>query len=105
MCIVIHSQLGRLKMNPQTCINNFILQKDLLPMPSIDSRRDIICSHLDAIYNFYGEKTGPRVAKKHLSWYCEYLPEAEDFRFRFVRTNNSSQQMQLTNNFFLRCLN
>jgi len=86
-------------------INNFILQKDLLPMPSIDSRRDIICSHLDAIYNFYGEKTGPRVAKKHLSWYCEYLPEAEDFRFRFVRTNNSSQQMQLTNNFFLRCLN
>ncbi|MDP6675535.1 MAG: tRNA dihydrouridine synthase DusB [Gammaproteobacteria bacterium] len=86
-------------------INNYILQKVLLPMPSIDSQRDIIRSHLDAIYNFYGEKIGVRVAKKHLSWYCEYLPGAEDFRSRFVRTNNSSKQMQLTNNFFHRCLN
>jgi len=88
-----------------TQVKEFILQKVLLPMPSIDSRHDIIQSHLDAIYRFYGERIGVRVAKKHLSWYCEYLPNAEAFRFKFVRTNNSSIQMQLTNNFFHRCLN
>jgi tRNA-dihydrouridine synthase B len=87
-----------------TQIENFILKKVLLPIPSIDSRRDIIHAHLDAIYRFYGERIGVRVAKKHLSWYCEYLPNAEEFRFKFVRANDSSMQMQLTNNFFRRCL-
>jgi len=88
-----------------TQIENFIFQKVLLPMPSIDTRRDIIQTHLDAIYRFYGEHIGVRVARKHLSWYCEYLPSAEEFRFKFVRTNSSSEQMRLTNNFFRRCLN
>ena len=82
-------------------VENFISQKVLLPIPSIDSRHDIIRSHLDAIYRFYGEQIGVRVAKKHLSWYCDSLPNAEDFRSRFVRADNSCLQMQLINNFFL----
>ena len=86
-------------------IEHFILQKVLLPMPSIDTRRDIIQSHLDAIYRFYGEQIGVRVAKKHLTWYCEYLPNAEEFRFKFVRADDTSEQMQLTKNFFNRCFN
>ncbi len=86
-------------------IEHFISQKVLLPMPSIDTRRDIIHSHFDAIYRFYGEQIGVRVAKKHLTWYCKYLPDAEDFRFKFVRTNSSSEQMLLTKNFFHRCVN
>ena len=81
-------------------IKNFLEKKVLLPIPSIESRRDIISAHLDAIYRFYGESIGVRVAKKHLSWYCETLPEAEDFRYRFVRANDSSEQMRLTNQFF-----
>ncbi len=84
-------------------IEHFILQKVLLPMPSIDSQRDIIKSHLDAIYLFYGERIGVRVAKKHLTWYCKYLPNAEGFRFKFVRADSSTEQMRLTNNFFNRC--
>lgn len=86
-------------------VEYFFSQKVLLPMPSIDSLRDIIQSHLDAIYRFYGERIGVRMAKKHLAWYCEYLPSAEEFRFKFVRTNSSSEQMRLTNNFFNRCVN
>ncbi len=86
-------------------VENFILQKVLLPMPSIETRHDIIQTHFDAIYRFYGEHIGVRVTKKHLSWYCESLPSAEEFRFRFVRANSSSTQMRLINNFFHRCHN
>jgi len=86
-------------------IKHYILQKVLLPMPSIDSLRDIIEFHLDAIYRFYGERIGVRVAKKHLSWYCEHLPDAERFRFEFVRADSSTDQMQLTNKYFNRCHN
>jgi len=35
--------------------------------------RDIIVAHLDAVYSFYGEETGVRIARKHLGWYCGAL--------------------------------
>ena len=35
--------------------------------------RDIILGHLDALYCFYGEESGVRIARKHLGWYCEQL--------------------------------
>jgi tRNA-dihydrouridine synthase B len=35
--------------------------------------RDIILAHLDALYLFYGEESGVRIARKHLGWYCEQL--------------------------------
>jgi tRNA-dihydrouridine synthase B len=35
--------------------------------------RDIILQHLDSLYSFYGEESGVRMARKHLSWYCQQL--------------------------------
>ena len=35
--------------------------------------RDIILRHLDALYSFYGEVSGVRIARKHLGWYSEQL--------------------------------
>jgi tRNA-dihydrouridine synthase B len=35
--------------------------------------RDIILTHLDSLYSFYGEENGVRIARKHLGWYCEQL--------------------------------
>jgi tRNA-dihydrouridine synthase B len=35
--------------------------------------RDIILLHLDSLYSFYGEESGVRMARKHLSWYCQQL--------------------------------
>ncbi|MGH8268125.1 MAG: tRNA dihydrouridine synthase DusB [Steroidobacteraceae bacterium] len=35
--------------------------------------RDMILSHLDSVYFFYGEESGVRIARKHLGWYCEQL--------------------------------
>jgi tRNA-dihydrouridine synthase B len=37
--------------------------------------RDIILTHLDSVYLFYGEASGLRIARKHLGWYCEQLLE------------------------------
>jgi len=38
--------------------------------------RDIILTHLDSLYLFYGEDSGVRIARKHLGWYCEQLLDA-----------------------------
>jgi len=81
-------------------VSKFISANVCVPVPSVDALRDIILAHLDAMYRFYGERIGVRVAKKHLTWYCKTLANSNDFRFQFVRAESSSQQMQLTKNFF-----
>ncbi len=62
--------------------------------------RDIMLDHLNDLYQFYGDTTGVRVARKHLTWYCAGLKKAEEFRSRVVRVESASEQIRLTRNFF-----
>ncbi|MGB5510122.1 MAG: tRNA dihydrouridine synthase DusB [Woeseiaceae bacterium] len=62
--------------------------------------RDIMLDHLDDLHRFYGDKTGVRVARKHLTWYCNSLKEADCFRHQVVRAESASEQIRLTKEFF-----
>lgn len=67
-----------------------------LPLPSV---RDIILNHLDSLYSFYGESTGVRIGRKHLSWYAQYQGGAESFREKVVRVETAREQLELTRAF------
>ena len=62
--------------------------------------RDIMLDHLEDLYRFYGEQTGIRVARKHLTWYCNGLANSESFRSRVVRVNSAAEQILLTREYF-----
>ena len=62
--------------------------------------RDIMLGHLDELHRFYGETTGVRVARKHLTWYCENLENAGEYRHRVVRVDSASEQLRLTKQYF-----
>ncbi len=62
--------------------------------------RDIMLAHLDELHRFYGELTGVRVARKHLTWYCRSLVNADEFRHRVVRATSASEQIRLTSSYF-----
>ena len=62
--------------------------------------RDIMLGHLDELHRFYGDKTGVRVARKHLTWYCNGLENGDAFRYQVVRVNSASEQIKLTEDFF-----
>jgi tRNA-dihydrouridine synthase B len=62
--------------------------------------RDIMLGHLDDLHRFYGDKTGVRVARKHLTWYCSSLDEADDYRHQVVRAESAAEQIRLTKEFF-----
>ena len=51
----------------------------------INELRDIMLGHLGDLHRFYGEQAGVRVARKHLTWYCECLENAEEYRHQVVR--------------------
>lgn len=62
--------------------------------------RDIMLGHLGELHRFYGDQTGVRVARKHLTWYCKSLANAEVFRHQVVRVDSASEQIRLTRKFF-----
>lgn len=62
--------------------------------------RDIILGHLKEMHRFYGEAAGVRVARKHLTWYCQQLVASDEFRYRVVRVESAEEQLRLTREFF-----
>jgi len=62
--------------------------------------RDIMLDHLHELYRFYGDKTGLRIARKHLSWYCKQLKDSATFRSQVVRVDSAAEQLRLTRNYF-----
>jgi tRNA-dihydrouridine synthase B len=73
--------------------------QEIAPLENADVR-DIMLGHLNDLYQFYGETTGVRVARKHLTWYCAGLNNAEAFRSQVVRVETASEQIHLTRRFF-----
>jgi len=71
-------------------------------LPQLDKYelRDIMLDHLDELHRFYGELTGVRVARKHLTWYCNSLANAGEFRHQVVRVESASEQISLTKTYF-----
>ncbi|MGB5354562.1 MAG: tRNA dihydrouridine synthase DusB [Woeseia sp.] len=76
-------------------------QKPALPLEK-KQVRDIMLDHLSDLYRFYGDDTGIRVARKHLSWYCNGLDDSAEFRSRVVRVDSAAAQVQLTEEYFRR---
>jgi tRNA-dihydrouridine synthase B len=85
-------------------INHFLAHGELLEPPTLHWQRSTLLEHLDALHGFYGDHQGVRIARKHVGWYLQTLPGAEDFRRSFNRVECPSQQRQNIENFFTRLL-
>lgn len=83
-------------------LNHYFLTGRHAPPLSIDEVRDTMLDHLDELYRFYGDGTGVRVARKHLTWYCAGLQNSKEFRSRVVLVDSASEQIRLTREFFRR---
>ena len=62
--------------------------------------RDILLAHLEALYSFYGEETGIRVARKHLSWYCQHHPATGELRTQLVTAATTVSQFAIAREYF-----
>ncbi|HZW51701.1 MAG TPA: tRNA-dihydrouridine synthase, partial [Rudaea sp.] len=73
---------------------------ELLAPPDADEACAILCGHLEALYAFYGEIAGVRIARKHLSWYAKDRPENSAFRAIVNRAESAHEQLRLTREYF-----
>ena len=81
-------------------ISHFLATGQHLPPPPPAQVRDLLLGHLDELYSFYGEYTGIRVARKHISWYSKGQRNGAIFRQRVNRLDTANAQLACTRNFF-----
>jgi len=81
-------------------INHYLITGENLPPPSIIEIRDTLLAHLNMLYQFYGEYTGVRIARKHLSWYTKGQPHGAVFRNTVNQVKSRVEQIDLVHKFF-----
>jgi tRNA-dihydrouridine synthase B len=81
-------------------IAHYLQTGETLPEPSLEEVRDILLGHLVNLYDFYGEHTGVRMARKHISWYSKGQRHGGAFRQAVNHVESSEQQLIMVNDFF-----
>jgi tRNA-dihydrouridine synthase B len=81
-------------------IQHFLETGQRLPAPEVDEIHRVLIGHLNDLYQFYGEYTGVRVARKHISWYTKGLAGSAAFRHAMNQLETSAAQLQAVNDFF-----
>ena len=75
-------------------VNFFLSTGKFRPPLALEIVRDIMRAHLEDLYALYGEDTGVRVARKHLSWYCRQHPGREELRAALLRAQTPQEQLE-----------
>ena len=81
-------------------IEHFLGTGERLPPPEVGEIRRVLVAHLHDLYEFYGEYTGVRVARKHISWYTKGLAGSAAFRHAMNRLESSAEQLAAVEAFF-----
>lgn len=82
---------------------HYLRTGDRLPPPPVAEVRRVLLGHLRHLYDFYGEYTGVRMARKHLAWYSKSQPQGAAFRRQVTRLDKAQAQLDLTEAFFDAC--
>jgi tRNA-dihydrouridine synthase B len=82
-------------------IEHFLATGEELPSPRVEEIHAILRGHLADLYAFYGELTGVRIARKHISWYTKGLIGAAHFRHAMNQLQSVHEQLAATDEFFL----
>lgn len=81
-------------------IHHFLEQGQLLDAPPIAEVQQVLIEHLHALYDFYGDYTGVRMARKHIAWYSKGLRNGNPFRQQMNTFEQPQQQLAFTEQFF-----
>lgn len=81
-------------------ISHYLTQGTELPRPSTEEVRDTLLGHLQALYNFYGDYLGIRIARKHVGWYLKDKQGASEFRKEFNRLEETERQLDSIRSYF-----
>lgn len=81
-------------------IEHYLATGKQLVSPEVNEIHRVLIAHLHDLYHFYGEYSGVRIARKHISWYTKGLVGSAAFRHAMNQLQTAEQQISATNVFF-----
>ena len=81
-------------------IDHFLKTGTHLPVPKVDEIHRVLVAHVHDLYDFYGELTGLRVARKHISWYTKGMNGSAHFRHSMNRLESTAEQLAAVGEYF-----
>ncbi len=81
-------------------ISYYLATGNHLPLPEVTEIHHVLINHLYDLYDFYGEYSGVRIARKHISWYTKGLIGSAIFRHAMNQLQTTDQQVSVVNEFF-----
>ena len=81
-------------------IDHFLRTGEHLASPEVEEVRAIMLAHLENLYDFYGEYTGVRMARKHISWYSKGHAGSNAFRHAMNQVTTADEQLRATRDYF-----
>ncbi len=72
---------------------SYFAEHGCLPEPlSVAQCGETALRHIGAMHEFYGERDGVRIARKHIGWYIAALPDGETVRSEINRMESAAEQ-------------
>ncbi len=81
-------------------IAHYLQTGEHLAAPNIAEVKQVLLGHLDELYQFYGEYSGCRIARKHIAWYTKGLRSSNEFRQNMYQVETTHQQAQVVEAYF-----
>jgi tRNA-dihydrouridine synthase B len=81
-------------------ISHYLATGEHLPLPEVVEIHRVLINHLQELYSFYGEYSGLRIARKHISWYTKGLVGSASFRHAMNQLQGVDEQLAAVNEFF-----
>jgi tRNA-dihydrouridine synthase B len=81
-------------------IDHYFKTGEMLAAPHIDEVKQIMLTHISNVHQFYGEFTGVRIARKHITWYLQKHDSLGPFRRQFNAHEDASAQLDALECYF-----
>jgi tRNA-dihydrouridine synthase B len=75
-----------------------------VPDPDLATEKAIALSHYHAMLEHFGTRPGLRLARKHLSWYSQGLPDSAGFRSAINRVDDAPTAIEMLGAFYDRLI-
>ena len=86
-------------------ISHYLNTGEHLAAPSILEVKNVLLGHLSELYEFYGEYSGCRIARKHIAWYTKGLRSSNEFRQNMYKVESTVDQAKVVEAYFDLLLN
>lgn len=81
-------------------IAHYLSTGELMAPPDVSEVKTVLLGHLQELYQFYGEYSGCRIARKHIAWYTNGLYKSNEFRQQMYKSETTEQQYQIVSAYF-----